>query len=108
VRPPLGLLRKAEPVVAFAVLLGLVVALQVAGGAYASGFGGYPDEPAHVVTSSVLRSGVTVLLTVLPFLIRFWLILNALMYDVQFAQKTSHELLVKIRRRFPATQRALR
>jgi Dolichyl-phosphate-mannose-protein mannosyltransferase len=55
VRLPLGLLRKAEPVVAFAVLLGLVVALQVAGGAYASGFGGYPDEPAHLVTSLMVR-----------------------------------------------------
>jgi hypothetical protein len=49
------LLSKAETVVAFAVLLGLVVTLQVAGGAYASGFGGYPDEPAHVVTSLMVR-----------------------------------------------------
>jgi hypothetical protein len=52
---PLRLLSKAETVVAFAVLLGLVVTLQVAGGAYASGFGGYPDEPAHVVTSLMVR-----------------------------------------------------
>jgi hypothetical protein len=55
VRLPLRLLGKAETVVAFAVLLGLVVALQMAGGAYASGFGGYPDEPAHVVTSLMVR-----------------------------------------------------
>jgi hypothetical protein len=55
VRLPLCLLSKTEPVVAFAVLLGLVVTLQVAGGAYASGFGGYPDEPAHVVTSLMVR-----------------------------------------------------
>jgi len=54
-RLPLRSLSKAEPVVAFAVLLGLVVALQVAGAAYASGFGGYPDEPAHVVTSLMVR-----------------------------------------------------
>ena len=54
-RLPLRLLSKAETVVAFAVLLGLVVALQMAGGAYASGFGGYPDEPAHVVTSLMVR-----------------------------------------------------
>ena len=54
-RLPLSLLGKAETVVAFAVLLGLVVVLQVAGGAYASGFGGYPDEPAHVVTSLMVR-----------------------------------------------------
>jgi len=55
VRLPLRLLSKAETVVAFAALLGLVVTLQVAGGAYASGFGGYPDEPAHVVTSLMVR-----------------------------------------------------
>jgi Dolichyl-phosphate-mannose-protein mannosyltransferase len=55
VRLPLHLLSKAEQVAAFAVLLGLVVTLQVAGGAYASGFGGYPDEPAHVVTSLMVR-----------------------------------------------------
>ena len=54
-RLPLRLLSKAEPVAAFAVLLGLVVTLQVAAGAYASGFGGYPDEPAHVVTSLMVR-----------------------------------------------------
>jgi len=48
------------------------------------------------------------MLTILPFLMRFWLILNALMYNVQFAQKTSHELLVNIRRRFSAIQRTLR
>jgi Dolichyl-phosphate-mannose-protein mannosyltransferase len=55
VRLPLRLLSKAEPVVAFALLLGWVLALQVAGGVYASGFGGYPDEPAHVVTSLMVR-----------------------------------------------------
>jgi hypothetical protein len=33
----------------------LIVALQAAGGAYASGFGGYPDEPAHAVTSLMMR-----------------------------------------------------
>jgi hypothetical protein len=54
-RLPLRLLGKAEPVAAFALLLGLVVKLQLAGGAYASGFGGYPDEPAHLVTSLMVR-----------------------------------------------------
>ena len=39
---------------------------------------------------------------------RFWLIVNGLMYDVQFAQKTSQALLVNVRRRFPAIQRTLR
>jgi hypothetical protein len=54
-RLPLPLLGKVETVVAFAVLLGLVVTLQLAAGAYASGFGGYPDEPAHVVTALMVR-----------------------------------------------------
>jgi 4-amino-4-deoxy-L-arabinose transferase-like glycosyltransferase len=44
-----------ESAVAFAVLLGFVVILQLLGGAYASGFGGYPDEPAHLVTSMMIR-----------------------------------------------------
>src|SRR5438874_11144897 len=44
-----------EGVAAFAALLGFVVTLQVLGGAYASGFGGYPDEPAHLVTSLMVR-----------------------------------------------------
>ena len=34
---------KGEGIVAFAVLLGFAVILQVLGGAYTSGFGGYPD-----------------------------------------------------------------
>jgi hypothetical protein len=55
VRLPLRLLGKGDTLVAFAVLLGLVVALQVAAGTYTSGFGGYPDEPAHVVTSLMVR-----------------------------------------------------
>ena len=46
---------KGEAVAAFVVLLGFVVILQVLGGAYASGFGGYPDEPAHLVTSLMVR-----------------------------------------------------
>ncbi|HZY99203.1 MAG TPA: glycosyltransferase family 2 protein [Candidatus Baltobacteraceae bacterium] len=52
------------------------------------------------------RSTGTVMLAVLPFLMGFQLVLNALMYDVQFAQKTSHELLVNVYRRFPALTRA--
>ena len=48
-------INKAESVAAFAALLGSVVILQVLGGAYASGFGGYPDEPAHLVTSLMVR-----------------------------------------------------
>jgi hypothetical protein len=49
------LLSKGESVVAFAALLGVVVILQFLGGAYASGFGGFPDEPAHLVTSLMVR-----------------------------------------------------
>jgi hypothetical protein len=44
-----------EGIAAFAVLLEFVVALQVLAGAYTSGFGGYPDEPAHLVTSLMVR-----------------------------------------------------
>jgi hypothetical protein len=39
----------------FAALLGSVVILQVLASAYASGFGGYPEEPAHPVSSSMVR-----------------------------------------------------
>lgn len=49
----------------------------------------------------VPRSTGTVMLAVLPVLMGFQLLLNALMYDVQFAQKTSQELLVNLHRRFP-------
>ena len=48
-------INKGEAVAAFAVLLGFVVILQGLGGAYTSGFGGFPDEPAHLVTSLMVR-----------------------------------------------------
>lgn len=48
-------INKVEAVVVFAALLGIVVTLQILGGAYVSGFGGYPDEPAHLVTSLMVR-----------------------------------------------------
>jgi dolichol-phosphate mannosyltransferase len=51
--------------------------------------------------TSLPRSVGTVMLAVLPFLMGFQLILNALMYDVQFSHKTHHELLVDLQRRFP-------
>jgi len=54
-RQPTHAIGKGEGIAAFAVLLGFVVILQVLGGAYASGFGGYPDEPAHLVTSLMAR-----------------------------------------------------
>jgi hypothetical protein len=46
---------KGEGVSTFAVLLGFIVTLQVLGGAYASGFGGFPDEPAHLVSALMVR-----------------------------------------------------
>jgi hypothetical protein len=55
VRLSVHTISKGEAVAAFAVLLGFVVILQVRGGAYISGFGGYPDEPAHLVTSLMVR-----------------------------------------------------
>jgi hypothetical protein len=55
VRLSAGAVDKAESVAMFAALLGFVVNLQVLGGAYASGFGGFPDEPAHLVSSLMVR-----------------------------------------------------
>ena len=55
VRLPVRAISKAEGVLALAALLGIVVFLQILGGAYASGFGSYPDEPAHLVTSLMAR-----------------------------------------------------
>jgi len=55
VRLPVRAIGKGEGVLAFAALLGLVMFLQILGGAYASGFGGYPDEPVHLVTSLMAR-----------------------------------------------------
>lgn len=60
-------------------------------------FGGY--EWIVSVTTHVARTTGTVMLAVLPFLMGFQLILNALMFDVQFAQRTDRELLVNVRAR---------
>lgn len=45
-RLPVHTISKGECIAAFAVLLGFVVTLQALVGAYASGFGGNPDEAA--------------------------------------------------------------
>lgn len=45
------------------------------------------------LATHVGRPTGTVMLAVLPFLMGFQLLLNALMYDVQFSQKTYHEML---------------
>lgn len=44
-----------EGVFAFVVLLMVIVTLQALSGAYASSFGGEPDEAAHLVTSLMVR-----------------------------------------------------
>ncbi len=41
------------------VFFGAAVVLQIASGAYHSEFGGYPDEPAHYVTSLMVREYLT-------------------------------------------------
>lgn len=53
-RPRIGRL-----VVVFAAFLFVVLLLQMASGAYRSEFGAYPDEPAHYVTSLMVREYVT-------------------------------------------------
>jgi 4-amino-4-deoxy-L-arabinose transferase-like glycosyltransferase len=55
VRLPVHTISKGEGIAAFAVLLGIIVTLQILGGAYANGFAGYPDEPAHLVTALMVR-----------------------------------------------------
>ncbi len=72
------------------------LALLAAGTAW----GGYQWVDSYL--TGIPRSTGTVMLAVLPFLMGFQLVLNALMYDVQFAQRTSHELLIDLRRRFPS------
>lgn len=54
--PPPVALRSGALLLAF---LALAVGLQIASGAYHAEFGGYPDEPAHYVTSLMVRDYVT-------------------------------------------------
>ena len=69
-------------------------------------FGGY--EWIQSIVTHVGRATGTVMLAVLPFLMGFQLLLNALMYDVQFSQRTRHEFLANIRRRsMPDTTKLL-
>src|SRR5215469_13002803 len=46
---------KGEGVAAFALVLGIIVILQILGGAYGNGFRGDKDEAAHLVTSLMVR-----------------------------------------------------
>ncbi|HTU68868.1 MAG TPA: glycosyltransferase family 2 protein [Candidatus Baltobacteraceae bacterium] len=55
-------------------------------------FGGF--EWVQSIITNVPRATGTVMLAVLPFLMGFQLLLNALMYDVQFSPRTQHELKV--------------
>ncbi len=47
--------RSVEAMAVFAVFFAAVVVLQLLSGAFSSAFGGYPDEPAHLVTSLMAR-----------------------------------------------------
>ncbi len=47
------------PVAVLSALFALAVVLQILNGAYKSEFGAYPDEPAHYVTSLMLREYIT-------------------------------------------------
>lgn len=44
-----------EAIAVFVAFLAIIVVLQQLSGAFASGFAGYPDEPAHLVTSIMAR-----------------------------------------------------
>ena len=50
--------------------------------------------------TGIPRATGTIMLAAVPFLMGFQLLLNALMYDVQFSQKTYHELKGDVSRRF--------
>src|SRR5271166_3501740 len=53
--PRTAMIRTGEAVAAFALSLAVAVALQLAEGAYQSGFGGHPDEAAHLITAVMVR-----------------------------------------------------
>lgn len=60
-------------------------------------FGSY--EWAEGIITNTARPVGTIMLAALPFMMGFQLLLNALMYDVQFCQRTRQELLVDTRSR---------
>lgn len=72
-------------------VLGLLLAV------IGSSFGAY--EWWLTLTTHVARTTGTVMLAVLPVLMGFQLLLNALMYDVQFSPRTHHEVKVIAARR---------
>ncbi len=52
-------LRASRNILLFFLFFAVAVALQVWSGAYRAEFGGYPDEPAHYVTSLMVREYIT-------------------------------------------------
>jgi glycosyltransferase involved in cell wall biosynthesis len=69
-------------------------------------FGGY--EWIESVTTHVSRATGTIMLAVLPTLMGFQLLLQALMYDVQFSSKTRHELRIDEIQRRPSSGAAVK
>ncbi len=67
------------------ILLGLALA------GFGTAFAGF--EWVQSIVTGIPRTTGTVMLGVLPFLMGFQLLLNALLYDVQFSAKSSRELL---------------
>jgi dolichol-phosphate mannosyltransferase len=64
---------------------------------FGAGFAAFEWVQSYV--TRVPRTTGTVMLGVLPFLMGFQLLLNALLYDVQFAAKSSREILAQRARR---------
>lgn len=73
------------------ILLGLTLA------GFGAGFAAF--EWIQSITTGIPRTTGTVMLGVLPFLMGFQLLLNALLYDVQFSAKSSREVLAQRVRR---------
>lgn len=83
--------------------------LYILSGAVLSGFGvGFAAfEWLQSIITGVPRTTGTVMLGVLPFLMGFQLLLNAMLYDVQFAAKSVREVLAQSVRREHLRRRQL-
>ena len=75
----------------------LYILLGIALSGFGAAFAGF--EWVQSIVTGIPRTTGTVMLGVLPFLMGFQLILNALLYDVQFAAKSTRELLSQRARR---------
>jgi dolichol-phosphate mannosyltransferase len=81
------------------ILLGLALS------GFGAGFAIF--EWVQSILTGIPRTTGTVMLAVLPFLMGFQLILNALLFDVQFGAKSTRELLVQqVRREYLRKSRA--